>query len=132
MIKIFENADKKILKSEAYNFVFDKKTGYFARWGKTKDEDPQFGMPEIADIEITTKCTGPGGKLCKFCYKNNTPMGDNMSIDTFEKVLNKLHHKFVKVELDNGDIIILNESDCIDTKRGTIKVSELLSSDEII
>lgn len=91
MIKIYENADKKLLRSETYNFNFDKKTGFFARWGKTKDEDPQFGMPEIADIEITTICGGPTKIApCPFCYKKSTLTGTNMSIDTFTKVIERL------------------------------------------
>jgi MoaA/NifB/PqqE/SkfB family radical SAM enzyme len=88
--KVIETPVSKHLRSEEYNFDFDKKSGFFARWGKDKDDDPQVGLPEIADIEITTKCSGPAGKLCKFCYKANTPKGDNMTIETFEKILDKL------------------------------------------
>lgn len=78
--------------SKGYNYVFNKETGFFARWGETKKDDPQFSPigPEILDIEVTTKCTGPGGKLCAFCYKANTPNGDNMSLATFKGILNKM------------------------------------------
>lgn len=97
--KVFETHHMKHMRSENYNFDFDKKTGYFARWGKTKDEDPQFGLPEIADIEITTKCSGPGGKLCPFCYKANTPNGSNMSIETFKIILSKLPKTVTQIAL---------------------------------
>jgi hypothetical protein len=89
-IKIVDSPKTKHLRSEDYNFDFDKKTGFFARWGKDYNDDPQAGLPEIADIEITTKCTGPGGKLCKFCYKANTPNGANMTLETYKKILEKL------------------------------------------
>ena len=88
-VKIIETKDSKVLKSESYNFVFNKKTGMFARWGKTQDEDPIMGMPEIADIEITTSCSGPDGAPCKFCSpagtKVNTPNGD-IDIETNIKI----------------------------------------------
>ena len=64
--KLLDNNEVKILKSENYNFNFNKKTGAFYRWGKTIEEDPQIGLPEIADIEITTICDGPNGAPCKF------------------------------------------------------------------
>lgn len=89
-IKLIETNESKHVRSEHYNYDFNKKSGFFARWGKTKQDDPQMGLPEIADIEITTKCTGPAGKLCKFCYKANTRNGHNMTIETFDIILSKL------------------------------------------
>jgi len=82
----------KKVKSEDYNYIFNYETGFFARWGKNPKEDPNYSPlgPEILDIEITTKCKGPGGKLCKFCYKANTPNGENMSFETFKKVLDNM------------------------------------------
>ena len=63
---ILETDKTKIVKSEDYNSVFNKQTGFFARWGKTKDEDPQFSKyPEIADIEISS---GKCHNNCPFCY----------------------------------------------------------------
>lgn len=84
--KIEETSDYKRCTSPDYNYAFDKRTGFFARWGSTPEHDPQFGPPEIADIEITTKCNGPGGVLCKACYKSNTSTGKNMSLNTFKNV----------------------------------------------
>ena len=89
-IKIIDNSETKRLVSENYNYHFDKKTGMFHRWGKTQDEDPQVGIPEIADIEITTICNGPENVLCPECYKKNSHVGTNMSIETYEKILDKL------------------------------------------
>jgi hypothetical protein len=85
---IFEDKTMKALRSEGYNFNFDKVTGYFARWGKTEAEDPSWSPfgPEIMDIEISE---GEGCPLsCPFCYKGNKK-GDkatNMSLDTFKKI----------------------------------------------
>jgi hypothetical protein len=86
-MEIIETPTTKVVSSENYNFVFYKRSGFFARWGKTKDEDPEFApSPEILDIEITTKCNGPDGKLCPFCYKSNNPNGYNMSFHTFKTI----------------------------------------------
>jgi MoaA/NifB/PqqE/SkfB family radical SAM enzyme len=84
-------------RSHAYNYNFDKTTGFFQRWGKHIDDDPAFSPigPEILDIEVTTICPGVTGqngkeKVCEFCYKSNTPNGSNMSLTTFQKVIDKM------------------------------------------
>ena len=96
---IAEDKNVKVIRSKEYNYDFNKSTGYFARWGKNVEDDPQFSPfgPEILDIEITTKCTGPGGKLCGFCYKSNTPNGKNMSLETFRKILDKMPKTLTQV-----------------------------------
>lgn len=101
-IEIRDTKTHKHLISENYNFSFDKKTGMFKRWGKTIDEDPQVGIPEIADIEITTICHGPGGKYTCECYKLNSDKGVNMTIDTYTKILDKLCKSIGQVAL-GGD-----------------------------
>jgi hypothetical protein len=94
--EIIENSKLKFCKSLDYNYVFNKEDGFFARWGKTKEDDPNYApAPEIADIEVTTKCngvTGINGKpsVCKFCYKSNTANGHNMSFETFKNIFHKL------------------------------------------
>jgi len=82
----------KTLFSPDYNYIFDKENGEFIRYGKTKEHDPSFSPfgPEIVDMEITTICSGPKGKLCNFCYKSNNPHGKNMNLETFMNVFNKL------------------------------------------
>jgi len=57
-IKIIETSTHKKLVITKYNFVFDKRTGLFVRWGESLKDDPEFGLPEIADIEVTTICHG--------------------------------------------------------------------------
>lgn len=39
---IFETPKQKIVRSKGYNYEFNKKTGFFARWGKVKEDDPLF------------------------------------------------------------------------------------------
>ena len=87
--KVADSQDIKSVQSEHYNYIFNKKSGMFVRWGKTEKEDPQASPigPEILDIEITTKCSGIRGKLCSYCYKSNTAIGKNMSFETFKKVI---------------------------------------------
>lgn len=101
-MKIAEDCTFKILKSEKYNFVFNKKTGFFARWGQTEVEDPDFSPfgPELVDIEISTICS----KGCKFCYKGNTSKGKNMSLETYQKLIDGLPKTVGQVALGIGDI----------------------------
>ena len=101
-LKIVDSTKFKVCSSSDYNFVFNKKNGYFARWGQNKEDDPDYGpSPEILDLEITTSCLGipslsePGKKTgkkkpCAFCYKSNNPNGKNMSYETFVKVMEKM------------------------------------------
>jgi len=93
--KIIEDACVKLCESPDYNYAFDKRTGFFARWGKTKEDDPERAPgPELLDIEIDTACDGvpgPGGKAapCRFCYKANRRDGQRMSLDTFKRLFAK-------------------------------------------
>lgn len=92
-VLINEPKSKRLLHPR-YNFTFRKEDGFFVRWGETKEDDGDLniGLPEIADIEIAEICEGvPGVGPCKFCYKSNTGnKGENMSLDTFKKVFEKL------------------------------------------
>jgi MoaA/NifB/PqqE/SkfB family radical SAM enzyme len=86
--------DVRAFSSPSYNYVFDDKTGFFARWGATPDEDPEYSLfgPEIADIEITTACAGMSkGGNCRFCYKSVGPRGSYMPLETFERALDKVN-----------------------------------------
>jgi len=79
--------------SSDYNYRFNMRTGLFIRWGKTLQDDPyrsEYG-PEIADIEITTICSGSNGSSCPYCYKENNSKGINMALDTFKTVVNRIN-----------------------------------------
>ena len=92
----------KTFKSENYNFIFDQKTGFFARWGKTKDDDPTmspFGN-EILDIEVTDICKGPGGKVCPFCYKSNSLNNkNNMSLKKFQDIIDRMPETITQIAI---------------------------------
>jgi len=103
-IKEYDNV--KLLRSENYNYNFDKNTGFFMRWGQTPQDDPdwcEFG-PEIADIEISTICNGINGTPCSFCYKSNSGNGKNMSLEVFQKILRKLPKTVGQIAFGIGDI----------------------------
>lgn len=89
-MKIKENKNIKIVKSENYNYIFNKQTGFFARWGKNKNDDPIMSpAPEILDLEISSgKCM----KSCSFCYKENSKnkKQEHMSFETFKNIFNKM------------------------------------------
>ena len=105
--KIKENEIWKCLRSKDYNYNFNKKNGYFERWGKTKDskDDPNLSIygPEIADIEIVEgKCSGN----CPWCYKSNS-IDQNinyMTLETFKKIFHKLPRTLTQVAFGITDI----------------------------
>lgn len=102
LYQIVNSDTMKVLFSNAYNYIFNKKTGVFLRWGASKEEDPTmcaFG-PEIADIEVSTICN----RGCKFCYKANTGIGSNMSLETYKAVLSKFPTMLTQVALGIGDL----------------------------
>jgi len=92
----------KSVRSEEYNYLFNKENGEFIRWGRTLQDDAvmsPFG-PEILDIEISTVCSNG----CSFCYKSNTCQGRNMSFETFEKLFAKFPKNLTQIAFGIGDI----------------------------
>lgn len=85
-----ETDEVKACISEDYNFIFDKTNGQFFRWGRTKDDDPNFSPvgPEILDLEISVNgCPN----ACKFCYKANTnDEAINMTFEQFKNIIDKM------------------------------------------
>ena len=82
--------------------MFNLNTGYFLRWGKTFDDDPEycpFG-DEILDIEVSTICHNN----CPFCYKTNTSEGENMSFENFKIIVDKLPPVITQIAFGIGDI----------------------------
>jgi MoaA/NifB/PqqE/SkfB family radical SAM enzyme len=78
----------KKVRTATYNYNFDEKTGYFERWGKSVEDDPQYSPigPEIADIAVSSICH----QNCQHCYKSNTSEGKNMSFETFKGIVDKI------------------------------------------
>lgn len=106
LCQITETPEEKRLTSKKYNYYFRKADGFFARWGATEQDDPEMSQvgPEIADIEIGTACSGITGTPCKFCYKSNRPVGENMSLETFKKVFKALPPTLTQIAFGIGDI----------------------------
>lgn len=80
---------------QQFHMEFNKKTGFRACWGKTKDHDPDWSPygPELLDIEITTSCAGPhGNDPCPHCYKANTLDGTYMPFDMFVEIFDKVNY----------------------------------------
>lgn len=88
MYKITETTHGKILRSDTYNYIFNRNTGALLRWGRTPSDNAKFSPfgPEILDIEITTKCKNN----CSFCYKANRESGRNMKLQMFKDILDKM------------------------------------------
>ena len=101
-----ENSIVKICRSKDYNYNFNKKVGYFERWGRTLEEDPDYAPfgPEILDMEISTICNGIGSGPCKWCYKSNTGVGENMSFEKFKTIFHKLPKTLTQIAFGIGDI----------------------------
>ena len=82
----------KIIRAPGYTHYFDRETGFSARWGDTKEENPTMCPlgPEILDIEISAgKCSAKCGNVC---YKSNSPNAKNewMPFDTFKTIIDKV------------------------------------------
>ena len=88
-------------KSDDYNWIFSTDTGKFLRYGKTPEDDPVLApMPEILDIEISTICH----QCCTFCYKSNTSIGKNMTLDAFKDIFGKFDSNLTQIAFGVGDI----------------------------
>ena len=97
-------------KDGSYHFMFRKRDGFTAKWGRTREDDPAY-CPwgnEIADIEVTTACSGIRDadgvrKPCAFCCVPDTEItmadGTKKRIDEIkagDKVLS--YHEGQRVE----------------------------------
>jgi len=105
--KIYNKKNSLFLRSKYYNFNFNRKTGFFMRWGETPKDDPNFSPfgAEILDLEISSggDCKGK----CDFCYKSNGQPGQpthNMSLDEFKTILDKMPPTLTQCALGIMDI----------------------------
>lgn len=107
-LRIIENDKFTMGISLDYNFAFEKRTGFFKRWGRTVEDDPDYSPfgPEILDLEISSsvrpedehlydknRLVYDGGCLgkCEFCYKSNGNFPTyNMNIEEFKTILSKM------------------------------------------
>lgn len=89
-----------------YNYIFNEDTGFFARCGRTVDENPTYSPfgAELCDMEISTVCNGINGVPCKHCYKSNTAVGKNMPFETFKTIFHKIPPNLTQIAFGIGDI----------------------------
>jgi len=89
MNQVYETPTDRRAVSPTYNNFLDKRTGDFARWGATIEDDPEYSPlgPEILDIEISVDgCPN----RCAFCYKGNKASAPtNMGLDMFKAILER-------------------------------------------
>jgi hypothetical protein len=90
---VIEDGIKKF-RSKDYSYNFRMSDGYFQRWGKTTNDDPQQSpMPEILDIETSIDGCPKGkvsGQICTFCYKGNSAGKPSyMTFETFKAIIDK-------------------------------------------
>jgi hypothetical protein len=121
MLAVYENDNWKAFRSSVYNYNFNKHTGYFERWGRTFDDDPNMSIfgPEIVDIEITSTVNDneevPKDMLitnggcrgnCSFCYKGhtNSKRQIHMTLITLKGVLDKLPITITQIAFGICDI----------------------------
>jgi len=92
----------KVIRSKGYTHYFNRDTGFSARWGDTKEDNPTMCPlgPEILDMEISTICN----LKCKACYKSNTDVGNNMSFDKAKIILDKMPISLCQVAYGIGSI----------------------------
>lgn len=104
------NGDRLICaKDGSYHFLFRRSDGFTAKWGRTKEDDPAY-CPwgnEIADIEVTTACSGirdvnGDRKPCAFCYKSNNSNGLYMQFDTFRTIFDKMNQPRTMTQIAFG------------------------------
>lgn len=113
------NGDRYVVaKDNTFHMVFMKKTGFTAKWGKTFDDDPSYNPfgNEIADIEITKRCSGVTNcngnrEWCKHCYKRNTSVGDYMSFETFKTLFDKINDAKTMTQIAFGTGSSLTENE---------------------
>lgn len=100
--KIVWEGSSKTFISPHYNYIFNYDNGFFCRWGKTVEDNPQYSPfgNEILDIEVSTICS----RACPWCYKSNNSVGTNMSFDTFKKILDKMPPTLTQIAFGIGDV----------------------------
>lgn len=124
--------DIRICKSPRYNYLFKTSDGFFLRWGKDENDDPKFSPfgPELLDIEISTIC----GLNCSHCYKSNSSVGKNMSLETYKTILSKMPNiKKLELVLENGEKYYIKNETKVKLKNGSIITGkEIKNEDDII
>lgn len=99
--KIVDSQNGKLLISENYKFIFDKRSGFFERWGARREDDPQFSPigPELADIAITENGCSMG---CHYCSPAGTLVNTQAGLSEIQHV--RLGTKVIGYDFDKNTI----------------------------
>lgn len=107
-----DSGKMKVLDSENYHYRFRISDGRMLSWGKTMDDDPgRCPVPNILDMEISTKCWKAGNKEaglpsagvhCPFCYKSNNSNGKVMSFETFKHIFDVQSKGLTQIAFGSG------------------------------
>ncbi len=140
------------LKSVGHNYAFNSKSGVFARWGHTPKDDPSWGYPELADIEISTICANG----CPFCVPEGgmvATVGGAKRIETLVKgdlvfshregktVINDIQEVYsrdykgelIVIELENGEELKLTpEHEVLVKDKGWVLAKDLTEADVLV
>jgi len=159
---ILENEYAKVVVGEDYNYIFLKKdmfghmTGYFKRWGKSPEDDPQFSPigPEILDLEISVNgcpnacsfcspvgtliSTPDGVKLIEQIKNGDDVVGFDLSSNkqTIQKVVDVYERDYsgdmIDIQLDNDRTLSLTPEHEVYTKSGWKLAKNLMENDEVL
>lgn len=110
--KVLEDPERGVKKfvSPEFNYIFNRSSGLMLSWGREIEDDPERSpVPNILDLEISTKCWKSGhegypsaGKHCPFCYKSNGSSGEIMSFETFKKILDVQSRGLTQIAFGSG------------------------------
>jgi hypothetical protein len=101
MYEIRENDTHKIFASEDFNYIFNKKTGYHAQWGKTKEENPISCKIKHGESFLALHNSGPDGDEYFIVREANGDYldmdYDKIDIDDFSKEDVATYEKILKL-----------------------------------
>jgi hypothetical protein len=156
-MQIMESGVFKLVQSPTYNYVFNKKNGFTATWGRTLQEDPAYSPfgPMILDLEISS---GKCGGNCRFCSPAGSMVGtpngevpiENLQLGDcvigYDCVENRIQLQdiidvytreykgcLICIELENGRVLKLTPDHLVYVKnRGFMEAKNLENDFEIL
>ncbi len=128
---IKDTLDYKVVTTDGYNMLFDKRDGTMLRWGDTVESDPQVAPlgPELLDIEISVNsCLR---KRCHFCYKaSGYDEEKHMDLETFKRIIGKFSIDTIVIEFENGQKARVSPNQCVTLASGLRVAASQLKGDE--
>jgi hypothetical protein len=147
-IQLKDSPNGRIVTSETYNYIFNKKSGFFARWGRTQEDDPQYSPigPEIDNCPDCCTFCSPAGtsvqtpngnkeiqdlrcgdSVCGFDINRGEIVTQNIS-DIYQR---DYKGELISVELESNEILLLTPGHLVYTNAGWIQAKDLTEDLEI-